>query len=70
MDSKRNGFFKFQIINFFEATAFSFGYWGLAFVLAKSVFSNIKHLYLLLMTFGFVLICLLKILVLNKKRKS
>lgn len=70
MDRKLNRFLKFRFINLFEATAFSFGYWGLAFVLSKSVFSNIKHRYILLMTFGFIMICVLKILFLNKKRKS
>ena len=70
MDIKRNSLFKFQHLDLMESTAFSFGYWGLAFALANSVFSVQKHLYILLMTFGFVLICLLKILVRNKKRKS
>lgn len=70
MDRKLNRFLKFQFIDLFEATAFSFGYWGLAFVLANSVFSNLKHLYILLMTFGFILICVLKILFPNKKGKS
>jgi len=70
MDWKLNRFLKFQFIDLFEATAFSFGYWGLAFVLANSVFSNLKHLYITLMTFGFVLICVLMIMFLNRKRKS
>ena len=70
MDRKLNRYLKVQLNDLFEATAFSFGYWGLAFVLANSVFSILRHLYILLMTFGFVLICVLKIMILNRKRKS
>lgn len=70
MDRKLNRFRKFPLNDLLEATVFSFGYWGLAFVLAKSVFSNLKHLYILLMTFGFILICVLKILFPNKEGKS
>jgi len=70
MDRLLNRLFKYQRVDFFEAIAFSLGYWGLAFVLSNTVFSIIKYLYLSLMILGFVLICVLNNLLPNKKGKS
>ncbi|MEI6899635.1 MAG: hypothetical protein WCL00_07145 [Bacteroidota bacterium] len=61
MDRRNRKYFPFRVVNGFEATSFFIGYMLLTAVLAETIFNRMKYTYILYMSFGLLIICLVKL---------